>query len=501
VIVARKASTHSSGDELQEVDVLVIGSGAAGLAAALAAHDAGAQVVVVEKCAQAGGNSLVSSANTVYPAHPDDVQRFCRYLTEVCAGTTPAEVIETYVHGLVQLPAWLAGMGGELEDLTEPPMGPLSSYYIPNLTFPQLPTAQGLDLVLRRLKQTDHCPQPTGGARIWHLLAGSVAQRGIPVRCGTPALELLTDETGRVTGAVVQSDSSRGQVLARQAVVLACGGFAYSEALRRAHLLPSAVGALGSPGNTGDGLRLAQRVGAGMWHLGDEASALGIVVEGFDAGFAVNLPRSGFLYVDGKGHRFVDETRVEAHTACRLTANYDPASFDYPRLPCFAIFGEENVTNGPIGISMFSYNVVVLGYEWSEDNSVEIDRGWIVRAATLTELAQTLGIPAQALTRTVQAYNDACRAGHDGQFGRCSESLTLLQPPYHALRLVPLLYNTQGGPRRDNHARVLDIDGHAIPCLYAAGELGPIWGSRYQTSTNFAEALVFGRIAGHSATI
>jgi succinate dehydrogenase/fumarate reductase flavoprotein subunit len=104
--VARKASTHSSGDELQEVDVLVIGSGAAGLAAALAAHDAGAQVVVVEKCAQAGGNSLVSSANTVYPAHPDDVQRFCRYLTEVCAGTTPAEVIETYVHGLVQLPAW-----------------------------------------------------------------------------------------------------------------------------------------------------------------------------------------------------------------------------------------------------------------------------------------------------------------------------------------------------------------------------------------------------------
>jgi predicted oxidoreductase len=79
--------------------------------------------------------------------------------------------------------------------------------------------------------------------------------------------------------------------------------------------------------------------------------------------------------------------------------------------------------------------------------------------------------------------------------------LTPLQPPYHALRLVPLLYNTQGGPRRDNHARVLDIDGHAIPRLYAAGELGSIWGSRYQTSTNFAEALVFGRIAGHSATI
>ena len=125
--------------------------------------------------------------------------------------------------------------------------------------------------------------------------------------------------------------------------------------------------------------------------------------------------------------------------------------------------GRKTSRTGRSASACFSYNVVALGYEWSEDNSVEIDRGWIVRAATLTELAQTLGIPAQALTRTVQAYNDACRAGHDGQFGRCSESLTPLQAPYHALRLVPLLYNTQGGPRRDNHARVLDIDGHASP--------------------------------------
>jgi succinate dehydrogenase/fumarate reductase flavoprotein subunit len=105
VIVARNASTRSSSEGLKEVDVLVIGSGAAGSAAALAAHDAGAQVLVVEKREQAGGNSLVSSANTVYPARPDDVQRFCRYLTEVRDGTTPAEVIEAYVHGLVQLPA------------------------------------------------------------------------------------------------------------------------------------------------------------------------------------------------------------------------------------------------------------------------------------------------------------------------------------------------------------------------------------------------------------
>ena len=97
----------SPGERLAEVDVLVIGYGAAGAAAALAAHDAGARVLVVEKCPQPGDNSLVSSANTVYPQRPDDVERFARYLTEVCDGTTPAEVIEAYVQGLLELPAWL----------------------------------------------------------------------------------------------------------------------------------------------------------------------------------------------------------------------------------------------------------------------------------------------------------------------------------------------------------------------------------------------------------
>lgn len=102
-------------------------------------------------------------------------------------------------------------------------------------------------------------------------------------------------EAGRVTGAVVQSDGGRQQVRAQRAVVLTCGGFAYSEALKREHLAASAVGALGSPGNTGDGLRMTHKVGAALWHLGEEASALGIVVEDFDAGFAVNLPDRGLF--------------------------------------------------------------------------------------------------------------------------------------------------------------------------------------------------------------
>jgi succinate dehydrogenase/fumarate reductase flavoprotein subunit len=311
--------------------------------------------------------------------------------------------------------------------------------------------------------------------------------------------ELLTDGAGWVCGVAVETDGSLQQIGVRAGVVLACGGFAYAEELKRAYLFPGTAGALGWPGNTGDGLRLAQRAGAALWHLTDQASALGIAPPGWEAGFAIDLPRPGYVYVDRKGHRFVDETRVEAHTACQLTANYDPASFDYPRLPCFAVFDEENVTNGPLGISMFSYNVVKLGYQWSQDNHTELDRGWIIRARTLDELAQTLEIPPATLKRTVDAYNHGARVGIDADFGRARETLKPLTPPFYALRLVPLLYNTQGGPRRDSRARVHDVDGHPIPGLYAAGELGSIWGCRYQTSTNFAEALIYGKIAGQTA--
>ncbi|MCA1709395.1 MAG: FAD-binding protein, partial [Actinobacteria bacterium] len=191
------------GDGWEEVDVLVVGYGAAGAAAALSAHEAGAQVLVVEKCPQPGGNSLVSSANTVYPHTPADAARFTQYLIEVCEGTTPTELIDTYVAGLLELPGWLTAMGGELEELEDPSIGSFSSYYIPNLTFPQLPSAKGLGLVLRRLKQTQRCPQSTGGARMWHLVDHQLRTRGIPVRCASPVCELLTDGAGRVRGAVV----------------------------------------------------------------------------------------------------------------------------------------------------------------------------------------------------------------------------------------------------------------------------------------------------------
>jgi len=152
-------------------------------------------------------------------------------------------------------------------------------------------------------------------------------------------------------------------------------------------------------------------------------------------------------------------------------------------------------------MNIFSYNIVVRGYEWSEDNSKELEAGWIQKANSLAELAKLLGVDEASAAYTVMRYNESCRAGVDQDFGRPRETLKPLQAPYYVMKLEPLMYNTQGGPRRDQESRVIDPAGNPIPHLYAAGEFGSIWGFRYQTSTNFSEAIVYGRIAGKNAAL
>jgi succinate dehydrogenase/fumarate reductase flavoprotein subunit len=117
----------------------------------------------------------------------------------------------------------------------------------------------------------------------------------------------------------------------------------------------------------------------------------------------------------------------------------------------------------------------------------------------MAELSRITGIEQSALANTLGGYNAQARAGVDRAFGRPPETLKPIDPPYYVAKILPLMYNTQGGPRRDEHARVLDPDGKPIPHLFAAGECGSIWGFKYQTSTNFSETIVYGRIAGTNA--
>lgn len=480
------------------VDVIVVGYGAAGAAAALTAHDQGAETIILEKMQQPGGNSLVSSANMVFPQNTAVADKFADYLNEVNFGTTERELVDTFVQGLLENPAWLESLGGELE-IYDFKQDPSLSYYIPNLTFPGLPSAQGLELVTKHLKQTETCPEPTGGNRIWKLLDRNVRSRGIKIMVSTPVKELVKNSRGEIIGVVANCEGKEIFLAARKGVIMTCGGFENDRKMKLDNLIPNEIGLLGSPGNTGDGIKMVQKVGAALWHMNAEASVLGFKPKEFDTGFAIAIRKPGFIYVDRYGNRFLDETRLEAHCACESTSEFDQRTYTYSRLPCYAIVDEENARGKALCLSIFSYNVVVRDYKWSQDNSSEIEKGWIVKADTVSELSKLLLLDETALQFTIGKYNHFCRQGVDSDFGRAADTLKAIEPPYYAIQLMPLLYNTQGGPRRDKEARVLNPDGNPIPRLYAAGEFGSIWGFRYQTSTNYSEALVFGRIAGRNA--
>ncbi|MBP1723746.1 MAG: fumarate reductase/succinate dehydrogenase flavoprotein domain protein, partial [Deltaproteobacteria bacterium] len=200
---------------------------------------------------------------------------------------------------------------------------------------------------------------------------------------------------------------------------------------------------------------------------------------------------------DKYGRRFVNEAGIEIHEYYKELSHFDIEKMEYPRIPLWAIFDEQTRKRGPLSRGTAGYNRDL--YSWSLDNSAEIGKGWIQQGKTVTELASKISMESKVLEETLARFNHLCKAGKDEDFGRPREDLRALEAPFYAIQLWPSLINTQGGPRRDKESRLLDPDGKPIPRLYAAGELGSIWGFLYQGACNIGEALVFGRIAGKNA--
>jgi succinate dehydrogenase/fumarate reductase flavoprotein subunit len=155
---------------------------------------------------------------------------------------------------------------------------------------------------------------------------------------------------------------------------------------------------------------------------------------------------------------------------------------------------------GPVPVLSSGITGPMQGYVWSQDNSVELERGWIDAGDTTRDLAATLGMDPDTLGKTISTYNGYCARGHDSDFGRHAGDLTALDaPPFYAIRMWPGGMNTQGGAKRNEKAQVLNVDGDPIPGLYSAGEFGSIFGMLYAGGGNLSECLAFGRIAGENA--
>src|SRR4051794_19960671 len=167
----------------------------------------------------------------------------------------------------------------------------------------------------------------------------------------------------------------------------------------------------------------------------------------------------------------------------------------------FLIFDHRLFSAGPVYDKHPSHGwtQIIERYDWSEDNSAELAKGWIKTADSLASLASIVGLDPAMLADTVRWWNRHCDAERDPDFGRTLMMAPIIQKPFYAVELSPSMLNTQGGPRRNEKAQIVRPDGTPIPRLYSAGELGSIYSYLYQGTGNIGECLAFGRIAGRNA--
>jgi succinate dehydrogenase/fumarate reductase flavoprotein subunit len=472
-----------------EVDVLVIGYGGAGAAAAITAADAGADVLIVEKLSQGAHTpSTRMSGGAVLIVL--DVGRGLRYMLECCGKTTDAETCRAWTEGSAALAEWLT------REVPNAHMGPARDSAFRSAV--EHPDVQGADAITAWYPNGD----PVGGGSGKVLMAAlerAVERRNVPIAWETSASRLLRDGSrGPVVGAELKSSDGERTVSVRGGVVLACGGFEYDHELKRQYLKADPIHFYGNPGNTGDGVRMAQAVGADLWHMNGMAGRAIAHFPDFAPGFICNMRPGGYILVDQNGQRYANEiTQAELrHSFYYSMLLFDYERREYPRIPSFWVFDRRRFSAGPLTFTQIGPTGVGL-YNWSDDNSAELARGWISQGASLEELANAAGIrEPRLLSDTVGEYNRASATGHD-QLGRPPESLVALdEPPYYCVPVYPGGTNTSGGPRRNAQAEILDPFGNAIPGLYGAGELGQAMGVLYPgDGANISDALCFGRIA------
>ena len=468
-----------------EVDVVVVGFGGAGAATAITANDKGAKVLVLEKApeVEAGGNTSVCGGEAY--SH-QNIQSAIQYLTALC-GQFPLDkdFIEVWANKLADNGNWMTNV---LECKT--------TTWRPWEEFPELPGSKDSGAWIVGVK-----PDSGWGHNLWDLYKAAVTKRNIEVWYESPGKHLVQNpQTKEILGVIAEKVGKTTYIKARKGVVLTCGGFQNNPKMIQDYLHIPMGYPKGTPQATGDGIVMGQEVGADLWHMDNVAGPdFNLKVPELRMSFGYSL--GGFLgksciTVGADGTRFWNETEASRHGKIQQSGTWIPTPMP---LPVHAIFDSVAMKAGPIypGGGTMSWWTVKNVYKWSADNSAELAKGWIVQADTLTDLAAKIKKDPKMLEATVKKYNDFCAAGADPQFNRPKANLLPISTgPFYAMELSCTFTNTQGGPRRNKEARILDLQGKPIPRLYSSGELGAIYPHCYNGGGNIGEAMAFGRIAG-----
>jgi succinate dehydrogenase/fumarate reductase flavoprotein subunit len=502
-----KSDGAAQGGEFDETfDVVVVGYGFAGGVTAIEAARTGAKVLLIEKNPDPGGISICSHGAICSTRQP---AKALEYLTATNAGRTPDDVLEAFADGMSTVEAYFRDMAKlvDAEIFTRdrganyPLPGADAFYYTQVEAIPNFDARQAYPAVRGR----------PGGPLVFKILQENLDRHHVEVRLSTSARSLVRDVDRQVLGVVIEGREGISRVKARRGVVLACGGFEANEEMKKQYWqLPNVKGAA-NRGNTGDGIRMAQELGAELWHMWHYHGSYAFHHPDPGYPYAIRMKRFpdwipgkesmavvqvAWILVDGSGKRFMNEfpPYVQDHGARHLEY-FDSVTQTFPRVPAHMICDEAGRRRYPLGSP--TYNDRQVQFEWSKDNLKEVELGILKTAKTIDELAGLAGCDAGQLKASIDRWNEACAAKKDAEFGRPAGSMMPIRhPPFYTGQVWPVVSNTQGGPVHNAKQQIIDVGKQPIPRLYAAGELGSSFGYLYLAGGNIAECFVTGRIAG-----
>ncbi|MFI5544267.1 3-oxosteroid 1-dehydrogenase [Streptomyces sp. NPDC051815] len=554
-----RADSAQDGPPLGEYDVVVVGSGAAGMTAALTAAHRGLSVLVVEKAATFGGSAARSGAGIWLPNNsvilaagvPDTPQKAATYLSAVVGPEVPADrqaaflangprmldfvmaasplrfrFMDGYSDYYPGLPGGLPnGRSIEPDQIDGNVLGPelarLNPAYMPvpagMVVFSQdykwlnlaAVSAKGLavsaECLARGTKAALRGEKPlTMGQALAAGLRAGLQRAGVPVWLGSPLVDLV-QEGGAVTGVVVERAGVRGVVRARRGVVIGSGGFEHNAAMR-AQYQQQPIGtqwSVGAKENTGDGILAGQRAGASLALMDDAWWGPSIPLPGEPYFCLAERTLPGGLIVNANGTRFVNEAAPYSDV---VHVMYDrdrgaPGS----HIPAWLIV-DQNYRNR----YLFKDILPTLPFPDAWYTAGTAKKAW-----TWDALAGQIGVPAGALRATLNRFNAQAWNGTDADFHRGASAYDhyytdpavhpnsclapVWVPPFHAFRIVPGDLGTKGGIVTDARARALRPDGSVIRGLYAAGNASAaVMGRSYAgAGSTIGPAMTFGYVAAN----
>ncbi len=470
-----------------DYDVIVVGFGGAGGSAARFAADNGAKVLIIEAApyGHEGGNTRYSAQHI---AMGHDLQGITEYYRELAKTfSIPGKILNTYMKGLINIPEYL----NKYLDVKHPYIGtrdvrpgkPLAAKG-QMAEYPELKGHNSFDFALVHDRDFD--------ASLWKIIRQKVIDRKdkIDVWLNSRVSNLIQNPKNKqIDGVEVERNHKKYLIHARKGVVLSLGGFENNAEMQQNFLLDPQRTPLGTLYNRGDGVKMAEDIGAKLWHM-DTFENHGIM-PGYTFWEGKNkrgrqikwnlLSNGSIIAVSNDGTRFFNENakgrhgHVYSHGAWKI-----PTAF----------------TNAYLIFDQSQYDK--FAKEYKSKYPTFMDK--VVEGESVEDLANKINVPQANLKSTIIQFNKFVTDGRDIEFKRPIETMSKFSDgKIYAIHIAPSILNTQGGAQRNEKAQVLDTNENPIPHLYSAGEFGGICVNHYQGGGNLAECLIFGKIAGEQA--